>query len=214
VKKTASLVLAFSIAFGAFAGTAAASTPLEEAVDGLIGIDYKYGGTTTKGFDCSGFTSYVFEKFGIELPRTSKEQATVGTKVSKSELKPGDLVFFNTNGKGISHVGIYLGDGKFAQASSKHGVNITELESSYYKNKYVTARRVLDEDVFQKIAVKQPAAVQPVAEQPAVEQPTKEEILEVAAFTEAAELAEEEAGTPVEPEVVAETLKQALHSQL
>lgn len=201
VRKTASFVLAVSIAFGAFTGTAAASTPLESAVDKLMGVGYKYGGTTTSGFDCSGFTSYVFEQFGIELPRTSRDQATVGTKVAKSELQAGDLVFFNTSGKGISHVGIYLGDGTFAHASTSRGVIITELSDSYYAKRYVTARRILDDVTFQEIATETPAT------------PTAEENLQIAVFTEMQELEAEQPGEAVDADEVVETLEQAIESQ-
>lgn len=201
MKRTVSFVLAAGIAWGAFAGTAAASTPLESAVDRLIGIGYQYGGTTTKGFDCSGFTSYVFEQFGIELPRTSKDQAAVGTKVAKSELKAGDLVFFNTSGKGISHVGIYLGDGTFAHASTSRGVIITDLNDSYYAKRYVTARRILSDAQFQNIATEAP----PV--------PSVEENLEIAAYTEMQELETEQPGEEVDPNQVVQTLEQTLESE-
>ncbi|MBD2845583.1 C40 family peptidase [Paenibacillus sp. IB182496] len=142
-------MLLASFAGTAFAGTA---SQMDGAIDDLIGIRYKYGGTTTSGFDCSGFTSYVFDQFGIELPRTSGSQATIGDKVAKSDLRAGDLVFFNTSGKGISHVGIYVGDGKFAHSSSSKGVIVSELESSYYSERYVTARRALSEAQYQKYA--------------------------------------------------------------
>ncbi len=96
-------------------------------------------------FDCSGLTYYVYKQNGITLPRASKSQASAGKSVSKSNLKAGDLVFFNTNGKGISHVGIYIGDGKMIH-STKPGdvVKTTSINSSYYKNKFVTARRIVN----------------------------------------------------------------------
>ncbi|SDT33081.1 NlpC/P60 family protein [Paenibacillaceae bacterium GAS479] len=126
-----------------FSTSAFASTPdLDSAIKKVIGTPYKYGGTTTAGFDCSGFVRHIFNQFDVKLPRTSKTQAKIGTKVDKSDLRPGDLVFFNTSGKGISHAGIYVGDGKFAHASSK-GVRYTELSDSYYAKRYVTARRVV-----------------------------------------------------------------------
>ncbi|HZG83321.1 MAG TPA: C40 family peptidase [Paenibacillus sp.] len=175
-----------SIAFGAFAGSASATTDLRAAIDPLIGIDYKYGGSTTSGFDCSGFTSYVFAKFGIDLPRRSVDQAAIGTKVAKDELRPGDLVFFNTNGKTISHAGIYLGNGKFAHASSSRGVAIGDMNDSYYSTRYVTARRILDQTKYEKIAVEAPAVeVSAVPAAPAAD------AADVARTTEASELAAE-----------------------
>lgn len=112
----------------------------------LLGTPYKYGATGPNRFDCSGFTKYVFKKCGIDIPRTSKTQAKIGKKVSKSSLQIGDLVFFNSNGKGttISHVGIYIGNGKFIHASSgsKYSVIISDITTGNYNKRYVTARRV------------------------------------------------------------------------
>lgn len=95
---------------------------------------------------------YVFEQFDIALPHTSKGQAQKGTEVAKDNLRAGDLVFFNTDGKGISHVGIYVGDGKFAHASTSNGVTINKLSDSYYAKRYVTARRVMNDDTYEKVA--------------------------------------------------------------
>ena len=108
-----------------------------------IGVPYKWGGTTPKGFDCSGYVQYVFNKHGIELPRTSREQYYTGYKVSKSNLQPGDLVFFNTSGKGVSHVGIYIGDGDFIHSASSKGIVIADLFGNYWSSYYLGARRVL-----------------------------------------------------------------------
>ncbi|MBH5320525.1 C40 family peptidase [Paenibacillus sp. GSMTC-2017] len=129
---------------------------MDSYIDDVIGTNYVYGGTTTKGFDCSGFTSYVFNKMGIELSRRSVDQATQGTKVAKADLQPGDLVFFDTSGKvngGISHVGIYVGEGKFAHTSTRIGVTIDEIDSSYYKSRFITARRVMDETALAQYTV-------------------------------------------------------------
>lgn len=149
------LVLAFVMAFQA--GSAfAASSKMDDIIDDVLGTNYLYGGTSTKGFDCSGFTSYVFRKMGIELNRRSADQATQGTKVAKSDLQPGDLVFFDTSGKvngEITHVGIYVGNGNFAHASTRLGVTIEKLDSNYYKPRFVTARRVMDEKQYEKYAV-------------------------------------------------------------
>ncbi len=109
-----------------------------------IGVPYLWAGTTPKGFDCSGFVQYVFKQHGISLNRTAETQYKHGTYVSKSNLKPGDLVFFqNTYKAGISHVGIYIGDGKFIHASSSKGITISNLSSSYYASHYYGARRIL-----------------------------------------------------------------------
>lgn len=109
-----------------------------------LGTPYVWGGTTPKGFDCSGLTQYVFKQSGISLPRTTTEQVKMGTYVSKSNLRPGDLVFLqNTYRQGVSHVGIYIGDGQIIHASSSKGVVISKLSSSYYTQHYHSARRVL-----------------------------------------------------------------------
>lgn len=107
------------------------------------GVRYRFGGTSRGGFDCSGFTRYVYAKYGVALPHSSKSQFNRGTAVSKSELKPGDLVFFHTNRSGISHVGIYIGENKFVHASNtRRGVTVDSLSSAYYSSRYRGARRI------------------------------------------------------------------------
>ena len=108
-----------------------------------IGVPYLWGGTTPSGFDCSGYVQYVFKTHGISLPRVSRDQYTAGYAVSRSNLKPGDLVFFNTSGSGVSHLGIYLGDNQFIHASTSKGVTISLLSSSYWSSRYLGARRVI-----------------------------------------------------------------------
>lgn len=114
----------------------------------FLGVKYVYGGMSPKGFDCSGFVSYVFKNFGIKLERSSHDQAKHGVKVNKSELKMGDLVFFDTNGglNAIEHVGIYIGGGKFIHSSSgrtTRKVVISDLTEGFYAKSYMTARRYL-----------------------------------------------------------------------
>lgn len=109
----------------------------------LIGIPYKWGGTTTNGFDCSGFTYYVFKQNGITIPRTSREQYYTGSWVRTPDLQNGDLVFFNTTGSGVSHVGIYIGNNKFVHASSSKGIMISDLKNSYWNPRYLGAKRVI-----------------------------------------------------------------------
>lgn len=119
------------------------SSQVVSAANKVMGTKYVYGGTTTKGFDCSGFIGYVYKKAGVKLPRTSAAMYKTGKKVSKKNLKAGDLVFFNTSGKGVSHVGIYIGNGKFAHSSSSKGVSVSKLNDPYYwGSKYIGAKRV------------------------------------------------------------------------
>ena len=114
----------------------------------LLGKPYVWGAQGPNGFDCSGFTYYVFKNSaGITLPRTSSMQSKYGTYVSKSNLKPGDLLFFDTVGANngvVTHCGIYIGNGQMIHAASGQGkVVINNINSSYYVNAYVNARRVL-----------------------------------------------------------------------
>jgi N-acetylmuramoyl-L-alanine amidase len=112
-----------------------------------LGTKYVYGGSTPEdGFDCSGFVQYVFKNYGVTLHRVAADQATQGTKISKSELKPGDLMFFDTNGgkNYINHVGIFIGNGKFIHAANKKSdLVITDISNDFYVKSYMTSRRIL-----------------------------------------------------------------------
>ncbi|MCH4158268.1 MAG: NlpC/P60 family protein [Acidaminococcaceae bacterium] len=107
------------------------------------GVPYYFGGTTPRGFDCSGYVQYVFRQRGAQLTRTADTQFLEGMSVRKSQLKPGDLVFFSTYEPGASHVGIYAGNGQFWNATSSRGVMLCQLNDSYWGPRYYGARRVL-----------------------------------------------------------------------
>jgi len=112
---------------------------------GFLGVPYKKGGTSEeKGFDCSGFVRYMYEKsVGLVLPRRAEEQAKVTEEISRSELKPGDLVFFNTLKRTFSHVGIYVGDGKFIHAPRPgKAVRVDDMREAYWQQRFNGARRV------------------------------------------------------------------------
>jgi cell wall-associated NlpC family hydrolase len=124
--------------------TATAQDAIDSAMD-LLGIRYRRGGSSPEaGFDCSGFVSHVFrERLGLILPRSSKEMSKTGEAVSREELQPGDLVFFNTMRKTFSHVGIYLGDNQFVHAPRSGGhVRVEDLQGSYWKKRFNGARRI------------------------------------------------------------------------
>ncbi len=115
----------------------------------LIGTKYRFGGTSIKtGFDCSGFIGYLFkEEAGLKLPRSTREMINLDVpQISRNDLEPGDVIFFNNRGRGrVSHAGIYLGDDRFIHSSSSRsgGVRIDSLEDSYWKRSYMEAKRVL-----------------------------------------------------------------------
>jgi cell wall-associated NlpC family hydrolase len=114
----------------------------------LIGTRYRAGGTSESGFDCSGFIGYLFrEQAGMNLPRSTREMINVNAPlVARNDLKPGDLLFFSTKGRGrVSHAGIYLGDDQFIHSSSKRsgGVRVDSLDDSYWKKTFIEAKRAL-----------------------------------------------------------------------
>lgn len=125
------------------------SKDLLENVDEWYGVRYRTGGTTKGGVDCSGFTVAVYAAlYGFALPRVSREQYRISRKISTTELQEGDLVFFNTNGSGVSHVGIYLGNNKFIHASVSRGVMVNGLFEPYYLKRFIGAGRIEDKQML------------------------------------------------------------------
>jgi cell wall-associated NlpC family hydrolase len=113
---------------------------------GLLGVNYKFGGNTPEtGLDCSGLVRYVFQQVtGVDLPRTAKAMSGVGDSVAIADLKPGDLVFFNTRRFAFSHVGIYLGDNQFIHAPRRgREVEVTTLDKRYWQTRFNGARRLV-----------------------------------------------------------------------
>ena len=111
----------------------------------LLGVNYRFGGSSPdSGFDCSGMVRHVVRNaLGLDLPRTAREMARIGQRIPLDDLKPGDLVFFNTMRRAFSHVGIYLGDNRFVHAPSAGGeVRIDDLSSKYWVARYEGARRL------------------------------------------------------------------------
>lgn len=126
----------------AYAASSSTADQIISTGQQFMGVPYKFGAKSgrTDAFDCSSFTQYVYKQNGISLPRSSKQQSTVGTFVSRDQLQPGDLVFFYSP---IHHVAIYMGNGKLLHTFGKGGVTITDLNSGSWNSHYATARRVL-----------------------------------------------------------------------
>ncbi len=123
------------------------ANPLLKALS-LVGTPYKFGGKDPeKGVDCSGFVRHVYKNTsGIELPHSARQMSENGTRVGKDELRPGDLVFFNTMKRPYSHVGIYAGDGRFVHASSRSrkSVTVSSIDDGYWSKRFNGARRLTD----------------------------------------------------------------------
>jgi cell wall-associated NlpC family hydrolase len=134
-------------ATAAIAPSSSSQLGVSEVSERYLGVTYRYGGTTANGLDCSGFVQIVFAELGLKLPRTSALQFQAGIEVAREDLTEGDLVFFDTTGRGVSHVGIYLKDNQFIHAASNPGkVTISSLLEKYWQPKYLGARRVLTDD--------------------------------------------------------------------
>lgn len=117
---------------------------LMQEIDSWMGTPYVYGGSSRSGVDCSGFTQAVFSSVDRDIPRTASLQAAAAEPVLPGDLRFGDLIFFDTSGSGISHVGIYIGNGFFAHASSTRGVVRESLSKEYYSTRIVSAGRFLE----------------------------------------------------------------------
>ena len=110
----------------------------------FMGVSYVFGGTTPAGFDCSGLLQYVFKMNGLTIPRLADEQYdSLGRAANLNQLSAGDLVFFTTYTSGVSHCGIYVGDGKFLHASSSRGVTISNLGDEYWRTRFVGAKKIV-----------------------------------------------------------------------
>jgi cell wall-associated NlpC family hydrolase len=122
---------------------AIARQSLTETALEFLGVRYRHGGTDPAGFDCSGFTQYVFARHGLALPREVRDQFRAGTPVDRDELRPGDLLFFTTTAPGASHVAIALDGNQFVHAPSSTGVvRVEALAARHWSHRYVGARRI------------------------------------------------------------------------
>lgn len=122
------------------------NTKMFEFLDDWYGTPYRLGGTTKKGIDCSAFSQFLFAAvYGFNIPRTAREQYNLTTRISRTELNEGDLIFFNTRG-GISHVGIYLQNNKFVHASTSGGVMISDIFDEYWARKFVGVGRLKNKE--------------------------------------------------------------------
>jgi cell wall-associated NlpC family hydrolase len=145
-----SIVLCCSLVVLSGAARVAADGPdpgaeVADLAQGYVGTRYRWGGMSPAGFDCTGFVKFVYSHFGVELPRNEAGQLNSGLPVGVDDLQPGDLVVFaNTYKRGLSHVGIYLGDGRFVHAANeRHGVTVSNLWDGYWGPRFAGASRAL-----------------------------------------------------------------------
>ncbi|MGI4815724.1 MAG: C40 family peptidase [Janthinobacterium lividum] len=126
-------------------GVATTASDVVTSALNMIGVRYRWGGDTpSAGLDCSGFVRYVFQDtLGLTLPRRAEEMSRVGERISAAKLQPGDLVFFSTVRRRLSHVGIYIGDNKFVHApSTGSNIRVDEMDNGYWEKRFISARRV------------------------------------------------------------------------
>ena len=122
------------------------NTKMFEFIDDWYGTPYHLGGTTKKGVDCSAFSQFLFASvYGLSIPRTAREQYNLTSRISRTQLTEGDLIFFNTRG-GISHVGVYLQNNKFVHASTSGGVMISDIFEEYWAKKFVGVGRLKERE--------------------------------------------------------------------
>ena len=132
-----------------------ANRDLYKFIESWWGTPYRMGGSTQKGVDCSAFTQTLMSViYRLQIPRTAREQKAFSAVVDEDELREGDLVFFNTRGRGVSHVGIYLMDNQFVHASSSGGVMISNLNDNYWHKRFINAGRVVDEQTAAAVSLK------------------------------------------------------------
>lgn len=146
--RTIAVLMTMLIAGAAQIARADLADTLVREAHGAVGIRYAYGKSGRTATDCAALTKRVAESVGVKLPRTTREQYRVGEPVRRDELAPGDLVFFrNTYRKGISHVGIYVGEGKFIHAASRQRyVVVDHLDEPYYRTRFAGGRRIVERD--------------------------------------------------------------------
>ena len=133
-----------SKSYGDFFITKTQGAEIVSTAKTFMGVSYVFGGTTPAGFDCSGLLQYVFKMNGLTIPRLADEQYnSLGRAAKLNQLTAGDLVFFTTYTSGVSHCGIYVGDGKFLHASSSRGVTISNLSDEYWRTRFVGAKKLV-----------------------------------------------------------------------
>jgi cell wall-associated NlpC family hydrolase len=137
--------ISFAEAFDSTEESEPVDSRLMDVVNSYMGVPYHRGGTTRRGMDCSGFVTAVYrDVYQLPLPRSSSDMFTIGRGVSSiDKARPGDLVFFHGRRRVVNHVGIYVGDGKFAHASSTLGVTITAMDADYFGTHFSGIRRVV-----------------------------------------------------------------------